>query len=109
MRNFIQPGHNVTVPAPAAVASGDGVLVGSMFGIANGDAENGADVVLSMVGVYTMPKTPANDIAVGAAVYWNSSAGEVTSTASGNTRIGVAIAAAGAGVTTIRVRLNGSF
>jgi predicted RecA/RadA family phage recombinase len=42
MRNFIQNGDIITVAAPAAVASGDGVLVGTLFGIAVDDADSGA-------------------------------------------------------------------
>lgn len=38
MRNFVQPGLNVTVIASGGVSSGDGVLIGSLFGVATGDA-----------------------------------------------------------------------
>jgi predicted RecA/RadA family phage recombinase len=39
MKNFIQPGDSLTVSAPYAVTSGQGVLVGALFGIAAlGDA-----------------------------------------------------------------------
>lgn len=108
MKNFVQRGENITVPAPAAVTSGGGVLIGSLFGVANGDADTGADVVLSTTGVFDLPKTTANDITVGAALYWNDTAKEVTTTASGNTKVGVAVAAkTGAG--TVATRLNGAF
>ena len=88
--------------------SGAGVIIGNLFGVANGDAQTGKPVVLSTVGVFDLPKTTANDITVGAALYWNDTAKEVTTTASGNTKIGVAIAAkSGAG--TVATRLNGTF
>ena len=47
----------------------------------------------------------------GAKVYWDNSAKRVTNVASGNTLIGVAVLAVGAGADEIigRVRLNGSF
>ncbi len=38
MRGYIQPGNTITLPAPYAVASGDGLLVGAIFGIATGSA-----------------------------------------------------------------------
>lgn len=108
MKNYIQPGENITVDSPADVLSGAGVAVGNLFGVANGDAQTGKPVVLSTVGVFDLPKTTANDITVGAALYWNDTAKEVTTTASGNTKIGVAIAAkSGAG--TVATRLNGTF
>ncbi len=108
MRNYIQPGENITLDSPADVLSGAGVIIGNLFGVANGDAATGKPVVLSTVGVFDLPKTTANDITVGAALYWNDTAKEVTTTASGNTKIGVAIAAkSGAG--TVATRLNGAF
>ena len=38
MKNSVQPGNTMTLTAPYAVTSGDGLLVGSIFGIASGDA-----------------------------------------------------------------------
>ncbi|MGJ5618498.1 DUF2190 family protein [Sulfitobacter sp. MF3-043] len=108
MRNYIQPGEDITLDSPADVLSGAGVIVGNLFGVANGDAATGKPVVLSTVGVFDLPKTTANDITIGAALYWNDTAKEVTTTVSGNTKVGVAIAAkSGAG--TVATRLNGAF
>jgi len=109
MKNFVQQGDAITVPAPAAVLSGAGVLVGALFGVANGDAESGAAVVLSTTGVFELPKTTADALSVGEAVYWDNAAKKVTETATDNTKIGVAVAAAGTGATTAKVRLNGAF
>lgn len=53
--------------------------------------------------------TTADDLAVGEAVYWDDTADEVTETATDNTKIGVAIVAAGAGATAVKLRLNGAF
>ena len=33
MKTYVQPGNTITLTAPYAVASGDGLLVGSIFGI----------------------------------------------------------------------------
>jgi predicted RecA/RadA family phage recombinase len=106
MKNFIQPGHNVTVPAPATVSSGDGVQVGALFGVASTDAASGADVVICTTGVFTLPKAPTAVVTVGAALYWNSASGEVTVTANGNLFIGHAIKAAGNPSSTVAVRLS---
>lgn len=106
MKNYIQRGENVTVPAPAAVTSGEGVLVGALFGIANGDAASGANVVLSTAGVFTLPKATTDVVAVGAALYWDAAEGEVTVTATDNTYIGYAVAAAGNPSSTVAVRLS---
>lgn len=109
MKNFIQPGENITLTAEAAASSGDGVKVGSLFGIAAGDAEIGDTLTIVTEGVYEMGKVGTDDLSVGDAIYWRSSDGLVTSTASGNTKIGVAVAAAGNPSSSVRVRLNGTF
>jgi predicted RecA/RadA family phage recombinase len=44
MKNFIQPGDSLTVSAPYAVTSGQGVLVGALFGIAAYDAASSTTV-----------------------------------------------------------------
>jgi predicted RecA/RadA family phage recombinase len=43
MRNYVQAGNVITATAPYDLASGDGALVGAMFGIASTDAAEGAD------------------------------------------------------------------
>ncbi|WP_208350399.1 DUF2190 family protein [Pseudaestuariivita rosea] len=109
MKNYVQAGENITVTAEAAATSGDGVRVGTLFGIASGVAEIGDSLVLVTEGVFEMPKVATDDMAVGAAVYWRSSDGLVTTTASGNTKVSVAIMAAGNPSSAVRVRLNGTF
>lgn len=109
MRNYIQPGKTLTLPAPAAVLSGEGVVIGSIFGVAAGDAASGADVDLAVEGVFELPKVSALAISVGDKVYFDGATGLVSKTASGNTYIGVAVSAAANPSGTVRVRLNGSF
>ncbi|MFW5655810.1 MAG: DUF2190 family protein [Roseicyclus sp.] len=109
MDNFIQNGDVVTVPAPAAVTSGDGVKVGMIFGVAQKDADNGDDVAVVTRGVFTLPKTSAQAWSVGDAIYWNNSSGVcTTATSAGNIFIGVAAAAAANPSATGVVRLNGA-
>lgn len=107
MRNYVQPGDVVTVPAPAAVASGDGVLVGGLFGIAGTDAASGDLVEIKLVGVYDMPKTSAQAWTVGADIYWDDGAGVATTVSTDNTLIGKAVEVAENPSGTGRVRLNG--
>lgn len=106
MQNYVQPGSAVTLPSPAIVASGAGVLVGAIFGVANNAAASGADVVLSVVGIFDLPKA-IGAMTLGAAVYWDDTAKKVTPTETGNTRIGSAVVAALSGDATARVRLSG--
>ncbi|MGN6422619.1 MAG: DUF2190 family protein [Asticcacaulis sp.] len=105
MKNFIQCGENLTIPAPAAVLSGGVVIAGSIIGVANGDAESGADVDVAVEGVFDLPKVSALAIAVGDLLYWDATAKLVTKTATGNTKIGVATTAAANPSASVNVRL----
>lgn len=107
MKNFIQEGEVITITAGATITSGSGVLVGAMVGVAVKDAVSGDSLAVRLKGVFELPKTSGDNIAVGAAVYWNNTAKEITSTSAGNTAAGYAMAAAGAGVTKISVKLLG--
>ncbi|MFN6979416.1 MAG: DUF2190 family protein [Gemmobacter sp.] len=108
MRNYIQSGHIVRVTTPAGgIASGDALIVGSIFGIAAYSAAEGDPVELATTGVFRLPKASAAVLAVGARVAWDNTAKEVATPASGRFPIGVAVEAAGNGVTSVAVRLDG--
>ena len=107
MKNYVQPGVALTVPAPDDVASGDGIVVGALFGVVQGDAVSGADCVIVTEGVFELPKVSGQAWTVGARVYWTSG-GAATTAASGNAFIGVAAVAAANPSDTGVVRLNGA-
>lgn len=111
MKNFISQGHTLTFTAAAAYTSGQGVLLGSIFGVAAGDIANGAKGVINLVGVYTLPKVGSQAWSVGAAIYWDSAEAECTTVAEDNVLIGAAMEAVGSGAaeTLGTVRLNGAF
>jgi predicted RecA/RadA family phage recombinase len=94
MKNYIAPSENITVSAPYDVQAGGGALVGSVFGVAQFDAEIGADVVLVRRGSFDLAKTSAQAWTVGAKLYWDDTNKVVTTTASGNILIGAAVALA---------------
>lgn len=108
MKNFIQPGDYVAVAAPATVLSGQGMLVGALFGVATTDAQSGADVEVATRGVFELPAAATDVIAIGDKLYWDSGAGELTKTSAGNTLVGVALSVAPNGVTLVHCRLNGA-
>ena len=110
MKNSLQPGRTITLPAPYVVASGDGLLVGAIFGLAGTSAGTGESVETTLVGVFDMKKTASQAWAIGDKIYWDNVAKEATKTATNNTLIGAAIEAVGnsASETTGRVRLNGN-
>jgi predicted RecA/RadA family phage recombinase len=106
--NYVQPGETVTLTCPAGgISSGQGLVVGNVFGIAAYDALESAGVEVQLVGVWTLPKA-AGVINEGAGVWWDDSAKAVKNASSaGLFPIGVAVAAAGDTDTTCTVRLNG--
>lgn len=94
MKNYVQPGENITLPAPADVLSGQLVAIGDIIGVAQGNALQGEPVVFVRRGVFTLPKTSAQVWTIGAKVYFDTANGVVTTTASGNKIIGAAVEAA---------------
>ena len=111
MKNYVQPGNTITLTAPYAVASGDGLLVGAIFGVAAGTAALGETVEAALTGVYDLKKVASQAWAAGDKVYWDNTAREATKTTTSNTLIGVATeaVAGGAGDVVGRVRLNAAF
>jgi len=108
MKNYIAPGGTLQITAAAAISSGDGVLQGSIFGVANGDAASGAECVLSLVGVFELAKTASQAWTLGAKIYWDDTNKNCTTTVGSNKLIGCATDAAASGDEVGNVRLNGA-
>ena len=87
MKTFRQKGDVVTVTAPANVVSGQGVLVGDLFGAALSDALSGAPVEIAVEGVLGLPKA-SGTINEGVRVFWDNTAGRITTTAASNRCVG---------------------
>lgn len=120
MKNFIAMGDSITVLVDdiaigTPVIGGNGYLMGGIFGVAAYSAaptslDDGTSVVLNLTGIYDLPKQPSQVWNPGAKVYWDAANARCTTTASGNTLIGVAVKRTGgtAAETIGRVRLNGT-
>ena len=108
MKNHIQKGDVITVPAPAGgTVSGEGVIVGNIFGIAAYAAAVGEPVELATTGVYQLPKATAAVLTVGPRVAWDNTAKNINVPGAGRFPVGVATEAAGNGVTGVAVRIDG--
>ena len=108
MKNHIQKGDIITVPAPAGgIASGEGTIIGNTFGIAAYAAAVGEPVELATVGVYQLPKATAAVLTVGARVAWDNTAKNINVPGTGRFTVGIATEAAGNGITSVAVRLDG--
>jgi predicted RecA/RadA family phage recombinase len=116
MRNCVQSsGANIDVAAaPYAVESGQGVLVGRLFGIASADADNGDPVTVVTEGVFDIAKNANDTFAVGDEVNFNAtdlkahSNDSQDSNSGGTLAIGICVEAAGAGALTVRTKLTPS-
>lgn len=105
MKNFVQRGETITVPAPVDAKSGDVLVIGELHGVVAGDAATGEPLDLATVGVFRLDKVAANSFDVGAKVYWDGTNKLATTTVGSNTRIGTAIEAAAASTATVVVKL----
>jgi predicted RecA/RadA family phage recombinase len=111
MKNYVQPGDRITVPAPAAVTSGSGTVLGSLFGVATHDAASAASCTFLLEGVVTLPKLSTAVIAVGDRLHWDidSTPPQFIKAAAATGDIlncAVAVAAAGNGTTTVAAKLT---
>ncbi|MFT4061084.1 MAG: DUF2190 family protein [Edaphocola sp.] len=108
MQNLVSTGKSIDTVLDATVSGGDVVVLGNMVGVAvsDGDGENLRTVALS--GVYTLPKG-TGAITLGAKVYYDATNAVATTTASGNTLMGLAFAAAASADTTVTVGLTNGF
>ncbi|MGE0650265.1 MAG: DUF2190 family protein [Alphaproteobacteria bacterium] len=107
MKNYVQPGKSITVAAPSGgVASGDGVLIGTLFGVAQHDADEGADLELLTEGVVELPKAAPLAIGVGDRLFWDGPNGQLNKTATAQVCVGIAVLAAADADTVVRVKLG---
>ena len=108
MRNYVQPGNSLAIAVPYAggILSGQGVLIGALFGVAASDGAQNAIIEAATQGVFDITKEPALAITAGARVFWDNTNRRITTTATGNFQVGIASLAALAADTTVRVWLN---
>lgn len=105
--NFIAPDEPLTLPAPSGgVTSSTAYLIGAAFGIAGDSAAEGEGFPLHRRGVWRLPKATAVNWTVGAKLYWDNTAKNVTNVATNNTLIGVSREARVNADTTVEVALG---
>lgn len=98
MKNFVQRGEVVTLPAPYNVTSGDGMLVGNIFGVATHSALSGAPVETNLVGAVDIKKAASQAWAIGDPIYWDPTGKVATKTLLADARlIGEVLVAVGSG------------
>ena len=104
--NFVQEGKALNyTPSGADVASGDFVLIGAIGGIAKTDIADGKTGAVHVSGVFSVAKA-SGAVTQGQKLYWNTTNSNLTTTASGNTIVGVAAEAAASGDANVKILLN---
>jgi len=108
--NFVQEGEVLTLAMPYDRTSGQGLLVGSIFGVALVDALSTVEASVAVTGVWEITKAGSQAWTVGLPIYWDDSAKALTSTVGTNKFVGHAVEAvgSGAGETLGKVRLHGA-
>jgi len=103
---YWQRGETLDYTATQAVTNGAVVNLNTRIGVAGGDIAAGATGAVHVVGVFELDKA-AVAITLGAAVYYDATSDNITTTPSGNTPAGYAVAAAAASDTMVLVKLLG--
>ncbi len=103
--NYVQDGKVLNYTAGANITSGSFVLVGVIGAVATTDIANGKVGAVQICGVFSIPKA-SGAVTQGAKLYWDATNSVLTTTASGNTIVGVAAEAAASGDATVKILLN---
>ncbi len=97
----------LTVPAPTGGAvSGAPVLIGSLLGVAQHNALEGADLEVPTEEVVELPKTAPLAVGIGDRLFWNTGDGVLDKTATAQLCVGVAVLPAVPADTLVRVKLG---
>jgi predicted RecA/RadA family phage recombinase len=105
---YKHPGEVIKYTPSSAVALGQVVVLGDMVLVAPAAIKANEQGELATVGVYEVAKASGTSTAIGAGVlvYWDDTNKRVTTTASGNKKMGYTVKAAVDADTTTRVMLN---
>lgn len=102
---FIQEGSAIDYTATTAVKSGDVVMLGDIAGVATYDIEAENTGVLQLSGIFDVEKVNGA-VTLGGKVYFDETAKKATTVMASNKLIGVAICAAAANDSVVRIKLN---
>ena len=94
-KNMFKEGNTITVTAGATIVAGRLYLLGDHIGIALNGGVSGTPIVYDISGkVWLLGKAASEAWTVGAKLYWDATNFVLTTTASGNTLVANAYAAA---------------
>jgi predicted RecA/RadA family phage recombinase len=105
---YVQEGKYVEVTLPYDRKSGEGVLIGSLFGVCVKDGLQGEIINIHTETVYglTAATGAGTDAIFGAKAYWDNTNKRITPVATNNSYVGVFLAAKATTEAVARVLLN---
>jgi len=106
-KNYVGEGEVLDFTnAGAAIAAGSVVAMGKRIGIALTDIPTNSVGAVAVTGVYTIAKLATDDVSQGELLYWDAANNRLTETPGALNLAGFAAAPAGAGVATVRIKIN---
>lgn len=105
MADYFADGDLIDYTPSSAVSAGDVVMLADLFTVAPRPIAANKLGAVAVEGVFTVAKA-TGAISQGAIVYWDATAGNITTTATNNKRAGKAAAAAASGDATVKVLIN---
>src|SRR4051812_29049546 len=111
MKNFIQSGNSITIQASQDLSSGQGLLIGDVFGVVANGARAGENAELYVVGIFELPKSVL-EIKNCSKLFWDPTIaplGAVTTDGKDKKVIGVSCESAQGNQPVVQVRLNSVF
>lgn len=106
MNNFRQESHKpVTLTAPAAVVSGEPLVIGGLFVVPQISADSGDPFTALTEGVFVLAKVTGTAFSEGDPAYWDVADEEVNDDSAGNNCIGHFLKDAASNDTTALVRV----
>lgn len=109
MKGYINDGCVLTMTAPSNLTKDVPLLIGTLFGIPTHTTASGEQAALVIRGKVKVPKVAAQAWAtIGAKVYWDDTAKNVTTVSTNNFLIGAVAEVAGSADTVGYVLLNGT-
>lgn len=108
MKNYVQKGYSLPFVAPVGgVVSGSAYLIQALLVVATVSVAAAEEFEGVIEGVFELPKDNTVAAAQGQKAYWNNTAKNLTTAASGNTLVGVFAKAALSADEACSVRLDG--
>jgi predicted RecA/RadA family phage recombinase len=106
MKNLVQDGGTITAIAPYQRNAGECAKIGQLLGVAVNDVANAAEGVFKTEGVFELPKLTADNVPIGAKLWWDDTNRRFTLTNTANHPGGIAWEAASGSVSVVKVKIN---